>query len=683
MAIFRGTRGSDRFIGTPRNDIFKLSQGGVDKAYGRGDDDTFLLGRFFTKNDVIKGNGGNDVLKLNGNYAGGVNFSKTTMVGVEKIIVAPGHDYKLTTHDATVALAATLTIDGGLLGSANTLTFDGSLETNGQLVILGGAGNDVLMGGAQGDSFDLSHAGNDSANGGAGDDTFALGTALTAADQINGGNGSGDVVTLDGDYSTISTKVTFGATTMLNVEKIILAAGNDYNLTSANATVASGQTLTIDASALGSADFITFDGSAESDGKFTFKGGAGDDSIVIGSAAVLAASSIDGGADVTFFRDTVTLDGDFSAGVTLSAANLTNIETLKFGPGHDYNLTAADGLVPTGQQLDVRGDVGLGFGSGPFGPGLGVGDSLSFDGSAETHGSFYLHGGQGDDTLIGGSQGDLFDISQGGSDIATGGNGNEVFFAGATGWDATDQLNGGAGFDYIYSETSANVNITFGANSLIGIEEISVSEHFNLGSFTFVMNDANVASGQSMFIHGFLGASNALSVNGSAETNGQYTMTGGGGNDTLIGGALGDTLNGAGGTDTLTGGGGGDLLTGGAGGDSFVFSTASQSTSTTRDTITDLDASADKIDLSVAVSAFDGTVNASVSTASFDANLAAAVNSVIGANEACLLHANAGDLANHDFLVIDGNGSGNYEAGSDFVIDITNFSGTITVGLFI
>ena len=44
------------------------------------------------------------------------------MVGVEKIIVAAGHDYKLTTHDATVALAATLTINGGLLGSANTLT---------------------------------------------------------------------------------------------------------------------------------------------------------------------------------------------------------------------------------------------------------------------------------------------------------------------------------------------------------------------------------------------------------------------------------------------------------------------------------------------------------------------------------------------------------------------------------
>jgi Ca2+-binding RTX toxin-like protein len=140
-----------------------------------------------------------------------------------------------------------------------------------------------------------------------------------------------------------------------------------------------------------------------------------------------------------------------------------------------------------------------------------------------------------------------------------------VFYAGAAGWDATDQLNGGAGFDYIYSETSANVNIS-GANSLIGIEEISVSEHFNLGSFTFVMNDANVAAGQTMFIHGFLPtATNPLSVNASAEADGHYTISGGAANDTLIGGAL---------SDTLTGGGGADLLTGGGGADSFVFASA-------------------------------------------------------------------------------------------------------------
>jgi Ca2+-binding RTX toxin-like protein len=673
MAIFRGTRGNDHFRGTSHNDTFKLRQGGNDTAKGRGGDDSFVFGAAFTKKDVINGGIGNDVLQLNGDYAAGVTFTATTMVNVEKITLAPGHDYKLATHDATVALGQTLIVDGSLLGSANTLTFDGSLETNGHFFVLGGAGDDLMTGGAQGDSFDLTHGGNDTANGGAGDDSFTLGAALTAADQINGGSGSSDVVTLDGDYST---KVTFGATTMVNVEKIVLTAGHGYNLASADATVASGQTLTIDASALGSADFITFDGSAETDGRFTFKGGAGDDTVTIGSVATLLASTIDGGADVASFHDSVVLNGDFSAGASLSAANLTNIETLKFGVGHDYDLTAADDLVPTGGFLDV------------FATNLGAGDTLSFNGSAETDGTYYLQGGAGNDTLTGGSQSDQFDLTKGGSDIASGGNGNETFFVGG-GMDATDQIDGGGGSDNIYMETNAGVNITFAANTLTNVELITCAPHFGGGAFTFVMNDGNVASGATLQINGailgatpLIGSLETLSVNASAETNGHYTITGGAANDTLIGGALSDTLTGGAGTDSLTGGGGADSLTGGADADSFVLSAASQSSSTTRDTITDLDASADKIDLSVAVSAFDGLVNASVSAASFDANVAAAVNSVIGANEACRLHANAGDLANHDFLVIDANGSGDYEAGSDFVIDITNFTGTITAGLF-
>jgi len=58
------------------------------------------------------------------------------------------------------------------------------------------------------------------------------------------------------------------------------------------------------------------------------------------------------------------------------------------------------------------------------------------------------------------------------------------------------------------------------------------------------------------------------------------------------------------------------------------------------------------------------------------------VNALIGVGQACLLYANAGDLVNRDFLVIDANGSGNYEAGSDFVIDVTGFTGTLALGLF-
>ncbi len=112
-----------------------------------------------------------------------------------------------------------------------------------------------------------------------------------------------------------------------------------------------------------------------------------------------------------------------------------------------------------------------------------------------------------------------------------------------------------------------------------------------------------------------------------------------------------------------------------------MFASATQSTSTTCDTITDLNASVDKIDLSFTVSGFDGMANGSVSTASFDANVAAAVNSVIGPNvkPACFMRMPA-TLSSHDFLIIDGNANGSYDAGLDYVIDITNFSGTIAVG---
>ncbi|MEZ5828878.1 MAG: hypothetical protein R3D01_11140 [Hyphomicrobiales bacterium] len=103
-----------------------------------------------------------------------------------------------------------------------------------------------------------------------------------------------------------------------------------------------------------------------------------------------------------------------SGGVALSAAIMTNIETLRFGVGHSYSVTTVDNLVPTG-SLDV------------YGLDLGASDSLVFDGSAETHGSFYLRGGKGDDTLIGGSHGNQFDIGQGGTDICTGGDGDEIF----------------------------------------------------------------------------------------------------------------------------------------------------------------------------------------------------------------------------------------------------------------
>ena len=254
---FTGTIGNNIRSGTNANDSFFYGQrGGNDKLKGLGGNDTFNLGAKFNALDAIDGGTGNDTLTLDGNYVAGVVFGATTLVNVETIIIAAGHSYKLTTHDKTVAAGKTLTVDAHALGAADVLTFSGVHETNGHFAIVAGAGNDVLTGGWQSNSFDLTHGGNDTATGGAGNDTFNLGATLTAADRINGGAGSNDVVMLAGDYHS---GVTLSATTLLNVERIVLAdSGFDYQFTTDQATVGAGQRLTVDGSALSAGHRLLF-----------------------------------------------------------------------------------------------------------------------------------------------------------------------------------------------------------------------------------------------------------------------------------------------------------------------------------------------------------------------------------------------------------------------------------------
>jgi len=217
----------------------------------------------------------------------------------------------------------------------------------------GTSGNDTFTGSANGDTFDLSQGGNDTATGQGGDDVFVMGGAFTALDQLDGGSGT-DAVVLDGNYLT---QVVFTATTMVGVEQLKLTSTFDYNLKTADATVAAGGNLIVDGSTLGVSDRLIFDGTSETNGSFAINGGAGNDTLASGAgndvvaggagddlinvasggndtvfggdgtdtirlgAALNAADHIDGGAG----SDSVTLYGDYSAGLTLGAATLVNV----------------------------------------------------------------------------------------------------------------------------------------------------------------------------------------------------------------------------------------------------------------------------------------------------------------------------------------------------------------------
>ena len=289
----------DHSAGT--SEIVSLALHGSDVVTGGAGNETFDVGATLSATDQINGGSGTNTVKLDGDYSGGLIFSASTMVNVEKIVIAAGHSYSLTTADATVAAGQTLTVNASALRAGDVLTFNGGHETNGRFVLAGGAGNDVLTGGAGNDvftgnagndTFNLSFGGNDTASGGLGNDTFVMGAALTAADKIDGGNGN-DTVMLNGDYSA---GVVFGAKTMASVEKIVVAAGHSYNLATADATVAAGQTLTVDGSALRAGDVLTFNGGHETNGRFALTGGAGNDVLTGGAGNDVLTGG--GGADV-------------------------------------------------------------------------------------------------------------------------------------------------------------------------------------------------------------------------------------------------------------------------------------------------------------------------------------------------------------------------------------------------
>ena len=152
-----GSSYSDTLTGTAGNNLFTAGAGN-DTLIGGAGNDTFDLGMYLTAADKINGGAGIDTLNLRGNYAAGVTLNATAVRNVEKIVLAAGYSYKLTTNTATVAAGQTLTINGAALGASNVLTFNGAAETNGHFIIIGGKGADNLRGGALSGAFTYTSA---------------------------------------------------------------------------------------------------------------------------------------------------------------------------------------------------------------------------------------------------------------------------------------------------------------------------------------------------------------------------------------------------------------------------------------------------------------------------------------------------------------------------------------------
>ena len=373
-------------------------------------------------------------------------------------------------------------------------------------------------------------------------------------------------------------------------------------------------------------------------------GGAADDHFLMG-ASLDATDTIQGNGGV----NNVVLNGTYEA-LVLTDTTLQNIAKLSMQGDTSYNITTADGTVAAHHTLvvDARPVSQLG--------------SLTFNGSAETDGSFqFFLGGMGGTNVTGGAGNDSFH-GAGTNATLIGGGGNDTFYFGAS-FDGTDTIDGGTGNNLIRLDGDYSAGLTFGATSLQNIGNI-VLVHGTGNSYNLTLNAANDTGGQNLKIDGSsLHNTDTLTLDGSAVQ----------GNLNLVGGNGADTLTGGHGHTTFDGGLGADTLDAGDKSNHFVYAGVTDSNGARHDTINGFDAIRDDVDVQNGVNSVDTAVTTgSLSTATFVTDLKADLGATqLHAHDAVLFTADSGDLSGDTFLVIDQNGVAGYQSDGDLVIQLT------------
>lgn len=236
-----------------------------------------------------------------------------------------------------------------LIGGAGDDTITGD---TGNDLLIGGAGNDLfLVAGSDGnDSYD-GGLGLDTLRGSAGNDTIGI-LALTSIEVIDGGAGSDTIRgTSAGDF------LDFSAVTLLGIEQINGAGGNDTIIGSAGSDTILGGTGD-DSLAGGAGDDVFLLGG--SDGYDVFSGGPGFDRIIgttgsdvlglaNGSASLAGIESIELGDGIDTIRDSA---GDDL--IDLSTILLASVELIDGSGGNDTIIgSAGDDILKGGAGNDV------------------------------------------------------------------------------------------------------------------------------------------------------------------------------------------------------------------------------------------------------------------------------------------------------------------------------------------
>jgi Ca2+-binding RTX toxin-like protein len=440
-------------------------------------------------------------------------------------------------------IIANVSIENGVKTGNNLLEGregnDSILGQDGDDTLKGSIGNDTLNGG---DGFDLIYGGegNDSLIGEGGEDTLNGGAGQ---DTLNGGLENDFYVVTTGDRVIDSG----GLDTVLATEDYILTIGAEIERLAAQTTGDGSEDL--DLTLYGNTFAQTIVGNA---GNNTLHGGAGADTIDGGAGIDDASYTLSGTAVDVDLNRTAQLGGHAEGDV------LVGIENLR-GSIFGDTLIGHDGVV-----------AGVNKDNEHFG-------NKGNDYIEDAFGENTLHGGLGDDTLVG--SGASFPVAggvaalSGGHSLLLGGNGNDSLDGGISSLVGGDTLAGGLGDD-TYRVTSLgdvvdenwNLDIPEGESGGIDLL-ISDVATWDMGSDGQAgIENAELGSGVTLL-------ANALDnfVTGNALDN---DITGREGDDTLEGREGNDTLRGGLGNDNLKGGLGDDLMIGWAGDDLYIVGSA-------------------------------------------------------------------------------------------------------------
>jgi|HubBroStandDraft_2_1064218.scaffolds.fasta_scaffold30346_3 Ca2+-binding RTX toxin-like protein len=152
---------------------------------------------------------------------------------------------------------------------------------------------------ANNDTFNITSTALARLQGAGGNDTFNFGANFGSNDAIDGGAGV-NTAKLAGDYTT---DIVSGE--LQNIQKIMLGAGHNYDLTLVDTSISGGKTLTVDGHTLAAANSMAIDASAQTVGVHLL-GGAGNDTLVGGTGndqitGGLGADTLTGGGGKNTF----------------------------------------------------------------------------------------------------------------------------------------------------------------------------------------------------------------------------------------------------------------------------------------------------------------------------------------------------------------------------------------------